>query len=321
MIQRIVLVIASAVLASGCGNSDCSGDFCIDVQGSGYRIARCASDASSNCLFVDAYFTATDKGQPITDKDTLSGTLTVNDRETGVEGGADLIEGDAALQVDLLLDRSFSISESGSTEAVRSSVLSFIDALPEAATIRVAAFASEPGVPEYVGVNCGKDESFVGRETAKKIVTDCYKPYSTQTSVSQTKLYDAVGSVLAGSTSAPSVVVVFTDGTDTASTLYETPEAARDALHDRPGRRTTRIYAIGLGAEPNAQALKTLTDDRFFRASDTASLDAAFSSVSSELKSIFTFRVLVANQEASPRLHLKLTHKSRTVDKTFTMDD
>lgn len=316
-----LLLVPSAVFlaafASGCGG-DCSGDFCVEVLSSSYLSATCPSDTGKSCTFAAVNFSATQKGNPVSDPAELSASMTVNDRDVGVEGASELLSGESRLAVTLVLDRSFSVSQSGSTEAVRSAVLKFIDALPAEANIRTTAFASEAQVPEYIGENCEKNVAdFLDKEKAKKLVTDCYAPHATQSSDSQTKLYDAVGGLLPGPKTSPNVVLVFTDGVDTASTQIKTPEEALQKVHDV--LPTARVYAIGLGAEPNEQALKALSEDRFFRAEDSASLDKAFASVSSDLRTILTFRVIVAAPEGNAQARLKVKRGNDTVEKSFEL--
>lgn len=314
----VLFIVIAAAVSAGC-SGDCSGDFCVEVLDSAFEVDRCAPDAGTTCTFAAVHFSATEKGAPISDSSELTATMTVNGRDVGAEGASSFSTSGPALAVQLLLDRSFSVREAGAEASVRDAATRFIDSLPAAAKVRVLVFASEVQVPILVvAPECATNVGdFMDKDAAKQTVADCYAAHDAATSVAQTRLYDAVASVPAGRRGVPNVLVVFTDGADTASMHVRTPEAARDALRSRIPNM--KIFAVGLGAAPSEAALTTLSDGKFFRADDSAALDGAFAAVGSDLRSIHVFRSLVAGREAGTEGTLEVTHKERTVEKRFTI--
>lgn len=314
------LAVIVAVVTAGCSGGPCSGDFCVEIIDSSYLVDRCAADAGENCTFATVHFAAKDKGTAIADASELTANMKLNGRDTGVEGRGGLATaGYEQMLVMLLLDRSFSITESGSTEAVKSAALAFIESLPDSTLIEPALFASEDRVPLPLSeADCSHTSAVqVDKAKAARLITDCYKPYASQTSSSQTKLYDAVAQAGPGYRGIPNVLVVMTDGKDTASTAFRTPEAVLE--NHRLRELTWKVYTIGLGSEPDEKALGTLSDGKFFRASDAAALESAFAAVRKELTAIHTYKMLVAGREANAEGTLTVTHKGRTVEQTFEL--
>lgn len=322
MIRALVALLAvmGAVLTMGC---DCSGDFCVDVSRSFYSKEPCIGAPMEQCVYANVFFAALEKGLSVTDRKSLTVGMKINDREVGVETSNNLNPKNG-LVVQLLLDQSYSITESRSTEGVRAAAITFLDSLPINSKVSVAVFASESDVPLFLDGNAEKSSSqtFFDSKVAIGLLQD-YQSYPAATSTSQTKLYDAAVNLAKKKPSGEGFellqhcMVVFTDGADTASTQFKTPADAADAI--RKASSTLKVYAIGLGPEPKEEALNKLSANKFYRAKTTEELQPAFDLVSKQLTSIYLFKVLVAQTESDAKAWLSVKHGSNTVEKTFEM--
>lgn len=319
----LILSTGCTILLAGSG-SPCKGDFCVDISSSFYSNEPCIGDATKSCTYANVYFTAKSKNVHITTPAALTVEMSINDRRVGVEGSSKLTTSNG-LVVQLLLDRSYSITESMSTTAVRNGASQFVRSLGNEALISVSVFASETSVPLFVvpgSMSTTTTQTLYNKTTAESMVQQ-YSSYTSATSDSQTKLYDAVGTLGgkkptgSGADRLQNVLVVFTDGADTASSKFTNPEGVRAELGSKAP--LLKVYAIGLGAEPNADALGKISSDRFYRAANSDELQKAFDEVSKELTAIYLYKVLVASVESNATGRLKVTYDTVPVEQTFRM--
>jgi len=250
----------------------------------------------------------------------------IGTRDVGVEGSVALTQQNG-LQVDLLLDRSYSIKAANAESTVRQAANAFIAALPDDAQVKVSAFASEATVPEVLGSQ-GSDYYYsVGSESSAltTIINSAYSPYQIESSLAFTKLFDAAVGLAEDATTndaalaaLPSVAVLFTDGTDTASTGYDTAVEARTAMTS--AKPNMKVYAIGLGNDVDEQALATLSEDRSYSAAEQTALSAAFEEVAGQLGAIYRYRVLVPQANYAAQGVLTVENCGETSVTNFVMD-
>ncbi len=310
-------------------STNCVDGLCIEVYDALYTIQECDGAPGEVCTYANVFFVLQDGGSNVRDLDLDDLEMTINDREVGVEGAEALTQENGML-VDLLLDRSFSITESGATDPVRTAAYSFVENLPDDAFVSIAMFASEEEVPLLlqVGEAPSADSGSFYRVDAylhelQGLIFHTYEPYETATSASFTKLYDAVGrlSTFAPSNPTlqllPSVMIVFTDGTDTASTNWRDAAALRRDLDDyRPDQK---IYAVGLGDDIDRDALNTLSQGRAYLANSGQDLEAVFEQVNEDLSAIYQYRILVAETEPGASAKMVITYGGTTLAVQQTM--
>ena len=80
-----------------------------------------------------------------------------------------------------------------------------------------------------------------------------------------------------------------------------------------------KVYAIGLGDDVDEEALRVLSEDRYYLASDATQLEAAFAAISQDLAAIYRYRVLVVNRDDGAVAHFSLTYGGATLQTTFTL--
>jgi hypothetical protein len=322
--------IGLLILSSGCtillagSPSPCKGEFCVEISSSFYSKEQCITDKTQQCTYANVYFTAKNGTLNIPNLTAKDIEMTINDRQTGVEGSSALTQSNG-LVVQLLLDRSFSITKSNSTAAVKSGASQFIRSLSDAALISVSVFASEDEVPLFLtpsSTNTTSTQTLYNKAMAEQMVQQFYTSYPSETSLSQTKLYEAVGNLGgkeptgSGAERLQRVMVIFTDGADSVgSTRYPTPDAVRQSLYNNDPN--LKVYAIGLGDEPKAEALGKIASDRFYRAINATELQKAFDEVSKELTAIYLFKVLVPSTMSGAVGRLKVTFMGTPVEQTF----
>ena len=206
--------------------------------------------------------------------------------------------------------------------------MSFVDSLPDEALVNVSMFASESVVPTYLtasGEPTTGGGSFQSKDVAKQLIANGYDSYPAQTSTSQTKLYDAVGALASQSPASDSVfqgvIVVFTDGADTASANYTTPHAVTSVLENASFKK--KVYALALGGgDLNQGAVDGLTEisnGRFFKAAEPGALAHAFDEVARQLGAIYLFKVLVASVESGAEAKLTVSYGGHAIDRNFEM--
>lgn len=284
------------------------------------------TDSEPSCVYANIYFLATCNGANVNELAADDVTVVIGTRDVGVEGAV-LLTQQNGLQVDLLLDRSYSITEAQASETVRTAANDFLDALPEDAKVRISAFASEQQVPEVLG---GQSTSYYydvasERETMRSMIVSSYSPYQSESSAAFTKLFDAAVGMASSATAEdtslaalPSVAVIFTDGTDTASSNYDTAAEARSAITStKPGMK---VYAIGLGNDVDEAALETLSENRYYSAADQATLGEVFEDVANQLGAIYRYRVLVPSAQYAAPGRLTVNHCGETQVVEFYMD-
>ena len=263
-----ILFFGSFATLTSCGPSDCVGDSCIEII-SGFYSREPNANGVGTSTYASVYFTFTEKGFSIGNLTTNNMSMIVNGRDTREEGGKRLTLSNGLI-VNLLLDRSFSITKSGSEEAVRSSALSFINSLPNEGRVGIGFFASETAVPIFTDLddNTSTVTSNLYSKESAAIIAAKYKAYDSEISEAQTRLYDATAHMCEFTPESSalkrlqSVMVVFTDGRDTASKYSR---SAKDVWYwCKKENPKLRIYTIGLGSDIDESALRTISDGRFF---------------------------------------------------------
>jgi hypothetical protein len=298
---------------------------CSVTQSECQQLCPPEQSVQNDCVYANVYFLVTCNDANVHDLAPQNVEVRIGNKEVGVEGDV-LLTQQNGLQVDLLLDRSYSIAEAEAESTVREAALGFLAELPDEARVRVSAFASEAQVPQVLGSNGDSYYYEVGTEGTllNGLITSAYAPYSSASSVAFTKLFDAaVGLVDSAGVNdpslaaLPSVGIIFTDGADTASTSHETAAEARSAMTAANG--AMKVYAIGLGNAIDQQSLTTLSDGRSYAADDD-SLGGVFREVASELGAIYRYRVLVPSASYQAAGKLTVNHCGETSETYFTMD-
>lgn len=327
--RNITLSLAALWASSGVlgcsGESFCDGGLCVDLYRSFYSIEQCEGSATERCTMANVFFVLKDGEKHVVDLDEDGAEMVINGREVGVEGLRELEQSNGLL-VHLLLDTSYSITESGSEAAVRDDAVKFVQSLPTDTLVFLTFFASEEVVPLRV-TEAGASMApgvYAPRESAESWIRQHYRAYPSATSTSQTKLFDALGGLASIEPDGSDlrllqdVMVVFTDGADTASQMLRTP--AEVLSHFAFVAPTRKLYAVGLGSDINAEALNTLSNGRFYEAADAAQLDQAFADVASDLGAIYHFRVLVSGVEYGASASLSVQYRGVTIRAAFPME-
>ncbi|HEX2675024.1 MAG TPA: vWA domain-containing protein [Polyangiales bacterium] len=305
------------------GHTACAGSLCLDVYRTFYSSSPCDGAPKETCQYANVYFVLQDGEKNVLDLKADDVAMSVNGRKVGVEGTKALTSSNGLL-VSLLLDQSYSITESGSESAVKEGAEMFLDSLPKEALVSVATFASEPEVPTLVcsdGSASTTQGVYDTPEAAKVAVEYHYDAYDAATSSSQTKIFDAVTHLAhfsAAGSQLQRVMVVFTDGADTASSISTT--AVQTLKNVREADPTLKIYAIGLGSDVDQKALGELSDGRVFLASSKTELQRAFSEVSKALGSIYHLRVLVSQVESGATGNFTLDYDGKTLSTKFALE-
>ena len=307
----------------GCGNHPqaCADEFCVETFSSGFEETECAD--GTDCVFAEVFFVAQVDGIYINDLRVEDVQLVLDDREVGVEGAADLSQ-DNDLIVRLALDASYSITEAGAEEAVRSSAMAFVDSLPDEARVAVAMFASEEEVPIFLdleGTSTNVD-TYYDRADAKRVIEEQYRAKADESSLAFTKLYDAVTfwsefEISSRYGVAQPVLVVFTDGQDNWSQEFDNAPDARDHLDSVAP--TQKVYALGLGDDVDEEALDVLSQGRFYSAASSGDLEEAFETIAEDLSSIYQYRALVPEVAEGIAAELRVGHGGDEVAITFDM--
>lgn len=321
-IASIVTFAAFAGLA-GCVHHPeaCADEFCVELFSSGFEETAC--DDGTDCVYAEVFFVAQVEGSHINDLGVEDVQLVLDDREVGVEGAGDLTQ-DNDLIVRLLLDASYSITEAGAEEAVRSSAMAFVDYLPDEARIAVAIFASEDEVPIFLdlaGTNTS-EETYHDQADARRVIEEQYRAKADESSLAFTKLYDAVTRWSEHEISsqygvAQPVMVVFTDGQDNWSQDFDNAQDARDHLDSvAPSQK---IYGLGLGDGVDEDALQMLSEGRYYSAASAGDLQEGFENIADELSSIYQYRSLVPEVAEGVSTELRVSHGGEEVAITFEM--
>lgn len=329
------LATITAALTTGCSSSSdsggttasttCSAGLCLDVSKTSYSTETCEG-SSQSCTYANVFFTLENNEDNITDLLESNVSMTINDKDVGVEGLKTLTSNNGLL-VSLLLDRSYSITEASAESNIKDSAVQFIDSLPDEARISLAVFASEPTVPMLVqsdGSESSESGTYNNKTIAKSIVQSYYAAQTTRNSNSLTKIYD---SVARWSNFKPtdedlqrlqSVMVVFTDGSDTASRYYETASAALSAV--KSNNDSMKIYAIGLGDDVDEESLNTLSGGQTYLAESTGDLNTVFTQVSNDLGAIWHLKILVSESKYNAKGKIDLEYDGKALSATFDMD-
>ena len=296
----------------------CDGGLCVEVIKAAFTEQPCDGAPDQDCTYANAFFTVTHDDENVLGLGDDDVTMLIDNREVGVEGTKDLASSNALL-VKLLLDASYSITESESGEQVKESALTFVEGLPAQAKVAVASFASEETVPTYLCADGSSGSSsgfFHSRAEGYAAVNQQYTPHPALTSAAQTKIFDAVANMARtepnGATAyAPEVMVVFTDGADTASETYDRATSVRSVIDE------TVVYAVGLGDAVDTEALTALADGRVALAENPAELDAAFEDIANEIAAIYQLRILVSEGKDSADADLTINHGGGSVTASF----
>lgn len=321
--RHLPLLLALALGTAACGDDG------LEIYRSFFSTEPCEGAPEEACHYANIFFVLRSEDAAVTDLTADDVEMRISGRDVGVEGQKRLTTSNGLL-VSLLLDTSYSITEAGAETSVKEAATAFVNSLPESSIISVARFASESTVPILVcsdgsfGTEGGRYES---RSGAVETIAQHYDAYDTQTSSSQTKIFDAVGRFSGFSPTSPAlkvlqkVMVVFTDGADTASVNYKSATETADAV----GRADEhlKLYAIGMGKDVDAKALTTLSEGRFYAAQSAAELAGAFEEVGKDLSYIYQLRVLVAQVEsgATGELEVKYGGSTRRITVAMSTSD
>ncbi|MEM7153732.1 MAG: vWA domain-containing protein [Myxococcota bacterium] len=253
-----------------------------------------------SCNFVTWYFDLAQGEVPVSDLTVDALTPVVNDEELSVEAGARLTQ-DNVSRVTLLLDRSFSITAAEATESVVGAASSFVDSMPAGTIYQLAEFASEAEVPLDLMQIPSRDVAEVQANLTQ------YAPWPVSNSEGFTKLFDAIGNTPVEGfrrwrnnltpveyDRMPRTIVVFTDGDDTASTLFTDNAGVPDAsvVTGQLDVCLTDLAAIGLGDEIQQSTLESLAGDQVFLAPANGDLEGAFQDVAARLTTRYRFKML-----------------------------
>ncbi|MCH2108258.1 MAG: VWA domain-containing protein, partial [Polyangiaceae bacterium] len=281
--------------------------------------------SAETCTWATAMFSLTKDGKSITDLTEEQVSMLIDGRDPGAEG-LKALEKDSGLIVRLLLDSSYSISEAGAADGVRDAAVSFLQSLPEESRVAVGQFASEGQVPTFIcadGTEGTQSVEYSSSSASVQTVENYYRPYTSPTSKSQTSIFDAAvrWSSFRTSDSAlllPRVMVVFTDGKDTASNIL-TAQQARSEITANDGGLS--VYAVGLGSDVDVEDLNTLSEGRSFLASDEEELKEAFEQVADELSALYRLRILVSRTSPNAEANLTINYNGSTTSRDIIMGD
>lgn len=197
-------------------------------------------------------------------------------QEDGVDLGPEVlfdVRREQALQVAIVLDLSASIREAGATEAVKDAARALVQGLPTGTRFALIRFSTGHDLVlpfttdaqavldaiETLGAMDGRDGRF----------TNLWGALERAASV----LGDASETGREGR-----AVVAFTDGRDNVA--ESDPQKVRQAL----GQHGALVYAVGLGEQVDADALRTLAGDaRFITAMDPSDLEPVFNDIATRL--------------------------------------
>lgn len=247
-----------------------------------------------NCHYLNWYFDLREGDKPATTLTTNDIVATVDGVNLGVESNAALTQQNT-LRVALLLDRSYSITEAGAAQSVRDAAKSFVNAMPEGTFFQARKFASEPSVPLFM-----QGSTWDKAKVLSAIDTN-YDPWPISNAEGFTKLFDAMGrtgflmqdnnGTVADYPYFQRVLVVLTDGEDTASTVFVDGQGLPNASLVREQLDVCRVHtiAVGLGSSIQQSTLASLSD-RTVIATTKEDLADSFAKVAEDLKGRFRLR-------------------------------
>lgn len=283
-----------------------------------------------SCNFVTWYFDVAQGDIPVGDLDVDALTPVVNDEELSVEAGARLSQENVS-RVTLLLDRSFSITAADATQSVVDAASSFVGSMPEGTIYQLLEFASEAEVPLDLMQIPSRDVAEVQASLTQ------YAPWPVSNSEGFTKLFDAIGnSPVEGFRRwrsnltpveydrLPKTVVVFTDGDDTASTLFTGDDGNPDpaVVTNQLNLCLTDLAAIGLGDEIQQSTLESLAGDQVFLAPANDDLEGAFQDVADRLTTRYRFKMLTPEYvDIEGSTALTVTYEGEQATGVFTAPD
>lgn len=296
-----------------------------------YLLNTAATELTNSCNQLVWLFELRNHGVPVTDLTTADVAVTVDGEDQGVEGGLSLRTNNRPL-VTMLLDASFSVSSSGAEAPLRSAAVSFVGSMDEATFFRPYQFASRDQVPTvlYSDSLSPADPRTFGNQFMYPAYTvdalSTYDAFPVATSDAETRLLDSVaiaaaelflgeGFVDYGNRIKEHVLVTFTDGDDTASSLVEDPSVVRDLV----AACRVKPFFVTLGDVVVGDATAIAGANRVVSAATPADLAGAFTQIATDLASAYTLRVVTADVvEVSDTSTLTVTYQGATITKSFS---
>ncbi|MSP71172.1 MAG: VWA domain-containing protein [Myxococcales bacterium] len=216
-----------------------------------------------------------------------------------------------ALEVVLVLDLSQSMAAAGAVDPLRRAAQTLVDALPAGARLGVVEFATEARTTQVLTTDTGELKNALEAATPPEDRAGRF-----------TNLWGAVkqATTLFSETTEPParVVFVFSDGRDNVAEIEF--EAAKSAVVNAGAM----VYAVGLGAELDADALTELAGTtRYTETTDPDALTSLFADVGARIGEVLTVRYTTPKAHGTHLLGVQVTEGSRAAgfDVEFTLGE